>query len=99
MSRSSVNILRAARCSVLIDLFVLLVGSWWKLHIIADLLGFCRVAIREALQLAIVLDDLIAEEHFIDDFVIRSRVLEEWIVHVTSSRWVDSQVVTSSLIF
>ena len=99
LARSSVNILRAACCPVLIYLFVLLVWSWWQLHIITDLLGFGRVGIWKTLQLSIVLDNLIAEEHFIDDFVIRSWVLEERIVHVASSGWVDSQVVLSSLIF
>ena len=99
LARSSVNILRAACCPVLIYLFVLLVWSWWQLHIITNLLGFGRVGIWKTLQLSIVLDNLIAEEHFINDFVIRSWVLEERIVHVASSGWVDSQVVPSSLIF
>lgn len=49
-------------------------------------------------QFAVVLHDVVPVEHLVDDFVVGSLVLEERIVHVTASAWVDSQHVAASLV-
>lgn len=52
---------------------------------------------REDCQLAIVLQDLVAVEHLIDDFVVGSLMLEEWIIHVTVASRVDPQHIAAAL--
>ena len=85
-------VLRAASLSFLVHLFILLVGLGWKFHLVAELLfGLQAVAsLGEDVKLAVVFDDFVTEEDFLDYLIIRSRVLEEIIVHFTASGWVNS---------
>ena len=102
MSWSSfVQVLRGrVSSSVLVELFVLLIGSWRQLHLIANLLFWSvTIVLRENGELAIILDDLITVQDFLNDLVIGSWVLEEWIIHLTSSCGVNSKEISSSLIF
>lgn len=101
MSWSSfVQVLRGrVSSSVLVELFVLLIGSWRELHLIAYLLFWSvTIILRENGELAIILDDLITVQDFLNDLVIGSWVLEEWIIHLTSSCGVNSKEISSSLI-
>ena len=102
MSWSSfVQVLRGrVSSSVLVELFVLLIGSWRQLHLIANLLFWSvTIVLRENGELAIILDDFITVQDFLNDLVIGSWVLEEWIIHLTSSCGVNSKEISSSLIF
>jgi len=45
-----------------------------------------------------VFDDLVTVEYFLDYFVVGSRMLEEWVIHITASSWVNSLEVSFSLI-
>ena len=93
LSRSSfVQVLRGGiSCSVLVELFVLLIGCWRQFHLIAYLLFWSiTIVLRENSELAIVLDYLIAIQHFLNDLIVRPWVLEEWVIHLASSCGVDS---------
>lgn len=82
---------RGFRSSILIELLVLLVGGRRQLHFIAYLLFWpLAMPLRENGKLSIVLHYLVAVQDFLDDLVVRSWVLEEWVVHLASSSWVDS---------
>jgi hypothetical protein len=50
-------------------------------------------------ELAIVFDDFISVKNLVKDFVVWSWVFEEGIIHITTSSWIDSQEVSSSLVF
>jgi hypothetical protein len=97
---SFVQVLRGrVSSSVLVELFVLLIGSWGELHLIAYLLFWSvTIILRENGELAIILDDFITVQDFLNDLVIGSWVLEEWIIHLTSSCGVYSKEISSSLI-
>lgn len=83
----------------LIQLLVLLIRGRGKLHFVSKgLLGFGTRLLRENLQLSIVFNHLVAEEDFLDHFVVRARVLEEGVVHLSPPRRVDPDKVASPLI-
>lgn len=50
-------------------------------------------------KLAVVFQDFITIENFLQDLVVWSNLLEKWIVHFTTSRWVNSDEIASSLVF
>ena len=50
-------------------------------------------------KLAVVFKDFITIENFLQDLVVWSNLLEKWIVHFTTSRWVNSDEIASSLVF
>jgi hypothetical protein len=49
-------------------------------------------------ELAVVFKDFITIENFLQDLVVWSNILEKWIVHFTTSRWVDSDEIASPLV-
>ena len=84
-----IDILRRITSPILIDLLILLITSRRQLHIISNLLRlYCISGVP--LQLPIVFDHFITEQHLVNYLVIGSRVLEKRIVHVTSTCGVDS---------
>jgi len=54
--------------------------------------------LREYSQFTVVLHDIVSVQHLVDDFVVGSLVLEERIVHITASAWVDSEHVAAPLV-
>lgn len=50
----------------------------------------------ESCQLSLSLDDLLAVEHFLNYLVVRPWLLEELIVHLTTSSWINPDEVTSA---
>ena len=89
----------ASRPLILGQFFILLIRSWRQLHLIPQLLLRSRVLrLSKYLKLALIFKNFIAEKYFVNNFIIRPRLLEERIVHVTSSSWVDSDEVASSLV-
>jgi hypothetical protein len=84
--------------SIFILLFILFVCSWRQLHLVSELL-IRACLLREYCQFTIVFDDLIGEEHLLDHFVVGPWMLEEWIVHLATSTWIDSDHVAFSAVF
>ena len=78
---------------------ILFIGSWRQLHLVAQLLlGARALRLGKYLKLTLIFKDFIAEKYFVNNFIVGSRLLEERVVHVTSSGWVDSDEVASSLV-
>jgi hypothetical protein len=91
---------RLASSTVLIHLLILLIGGRRQFHFISKCLLRCLglVLLRICSQLAIILEYFVTVKDFVDDLIVGSWVLEERIVHVTTTGWVNSDEVTSSLI-
>jgi len=77
-------VLGRASCSILVLLLVLLIGCRWQLDFISKLFLWV-LAVREYCQLSIVFNNFITEEHFCDDFVVWSHMLEERVIHLTTA--------------
>lgn len=86
----------ASRPLIFGQFFILFIRSWRQLHLIPQLL--LRSRLSKYLKLTLIFKDFIAKKYFVNNFIIRSRLLEERVVHVTSSSWIDSDEVASSLV-
>lgn len=84
---------------ILIQLLILLISCWWQFHLVPELLVRSMVRAWEYCQFTIVLHNLVTEKDLLNHLVVWSWVLEEWIVHLTASSWVDSQKITPPIIF
>lgn len=90
----------ASRSLIFGEFFVLLVRGWGQFHLIAQLfLGAHVLLLSKNRKFTLILDNFIAKEDFVDNFIVRSGLLEERIVHVAASGGVDSDEVASSLVF
>jgi len=89
--------------SIGVHFLILLIRDWWQLHVvvISQLLfrHLNRWLLGEDCKSSIVLEDLIAIQNLLNDFVIWSWMRKEWVVHFTTSSWIYSEIVTSPLIF
>ena len=87
------------RCLTLALFFVLLVWWWRQFHFISQLLLRASIKLSKYLELSIILHYLVTEQYFLNDFIVRSGVLEEWIIHFTSSSWIDPQEIAPASVF
>ena len=76
---------------------VLIIRARRHLHLISQLLVGSWIY-HSVLKLSVILEDLIAVQNFVKNFIVGPWMLEEWIVHVTASCRINSYVVAFPLI-
>jgi len=91
--------------SLLINFFILLIGTRRELHIITKLLFRRR---RQILNINLILNigklskifnNFIWKQHFLNDFIIWPLMLEKWVIDFTSTGGINPDEVTFPVIF
>ena len=84
----------------MVHLLILLISGRRQLHLVAQLLLGLGLVVGtgETSHLAVVLDDLVGVQNLVNDLVVRPRVLEEIVIHLAATSWIDSHEVASSLV-
>lgn len=84
----------------MIHLLVLLISLRWHFHFVTQLLLILkRILLRKDCKLSIVLHNFITKENLVNDFVIWSGMSKEVVIHFRSSSGIDSDELTSLLVF